>query len=602
MTNILKTSVAQHGLTAMIQRLGRDCSPTQFVREFTMNSIEAIQRRKGAGGILIDVNWEIFDEYEVHKISFTDNGDGMTADEMLQHLNNLSSSGPIKNAYENYGMGAKIAALTRNHAGIIYDSWKSGEGNRIIIHYDDQERAYGVKPVSLPDGTVEWFTPLDDAAKPQLITDNGTRVTLLGMSFPEEDTMMPPADTKGGKENWLYQYLNTKFFQIPDEIEIQARIGYYRDPENKKHNYLRNVKGQKATLDGYAESSGRVQLSDAVVHWWILESDRSGHGREYIIGHTGCVHQNEMFDLADGRSSRAHGFGVIFGREDVVLYVEPSSGYTQDTTRTRLRQIDGSELPWARWYDEFRSKLPPELDEFMKKRMNAAENKSHSDSIRERLKNIREFFKISRYKASKSGNQFADPESETTGKTGSVTATVTRSGGGYRRAEGGKGPGVLDELLLSVRKESGVSVVQLNPDQFPEVKWISIMDKTRAIDELDDRAAEYIEKDNLIVANADFQGITDIVKYFVAQFSDIDDIGTAVREEVQEAFEQQLIEVVTGALSFKNRPKWNPDQFASAVSQEALTAAVMTRYHLINQIRRSLGNRLKNASKAAQTA
>jgi hypothetical protein len=599
MANILKTSVAQHGLTAMLQRLGGDCVPTQFVREFTMNSIEAIQRTKKPGKIFVDVNWDLFEKHPVHKICFTDTGDGMTADEMLAHLNNLSSSGPTRGRFENYGMGAKIAALTRNHAGVVYDSWKDGKGSRIVIAYDEQERAYGVRPVEM-DGRASWSIALGDDEKPAGIGSHGTRVTLLGMS-DGDDTMQPPSDAKGGRENWLHQYLNTRFFEMPDGVEIFVRVGYYRDPENKKHNYLRNIRGQKATLDEYALSRGSVELSDAAVHWWILRGERSGHGREYVIGHTGCVHQNELFDLADGRSSRAHGFGIILGREDVVLYVEPGAGYTQDTTRTRLRQSDGAELPWSRWYDEFRVKMPAEVSEFIRAKLNAAENKSHSDSIRERLKGIREFFRLSRYRATVRGEISADPDSETKAGTGDHRSRTDASGGG-RSVGDGKGPGMLQQILLSARKDGGVAAGEVSPDHFPKFQWISVSDGTRAPDELDDRAAEYLERDNLIRANADFQGFTDVTKYFASLYDGAEGAEHVIKEEVQEAFEQQLIEVVTGALALKNRPKWNPDQFTACVSQEALTAAVMTRYHLVNQIKRSVGNKLGKIQKSAEEA
>ena len=56
--------------------------------------------------------------------------------------------------------------------------------------------------------------------------------------------------------------------------------------------------------------------------------------------------------------------------------------------------------------------------------------------------------------------------------------------------------------------------------------------------------------------------------------------------------EQQLIETVTGALSFKGRPNWNPDEFKTAVSAESLTAAVMTRYFIMREINRAVRQKL----------
>jgi len=412
--------------------------------------------------------------------------------------------------------------------------------------------------------------------------------------------MQPPADAKGGAENWLYQYLNTRFFRVPEKVEMQVRIGYYRPDDNTKHNYTRKVKGQKETLDGYATENGVVQLSDARVHWWILDSKRAGHGREYVVGHTGCINQNELFDLADGRSNRAAGFGVIFGKEDVVLYVEPREGYVQDTTRTRLVQNDGSPLPWDRWQDEFREKMPAAIKQFMNERIRAAENQSHSESIRERLRSISKFFRLSRYRRSASGVHEADPHSETKGRVGTGTGT-SEGDGGYRKGRDGDAAGMLEAILLSGVKEGGLRADEVTPDRFPEVTWISAADGTRSPDELDDRAAEYLEKDNLIRANADFQGFTDIIEYFSEQYGDVPGSESIIKNDVQEVFEQQLIEVVAGALSFRNRPKWTPDQFKQAVSEEALTAAVMCRYHLVNHVRRSIGGKLgKAGSKLAE--
>jgi hypothetical protein len=594
--NIIKTNVAQYGLTKLIQRLGRDCAPTQFLREFTMNSIEAIQRTQEPGRVQVDVNWEIFRRQSLYKICFIDNGDGMTADEMREHLNNLSSSGAEKNTFENYGMGAKIAALTRNHAGIVYDSWKEGVGSRIVIGYDEEERAYGIKPFLREDGLAEWSLPLASGEKPDLIEAHGTRVTLMGMSA-EEDTMLPPADAKGGRENWIYQYLNTRFYSLPTDVELQARIGYYREPENVKHNYTRRVWGQKATLGDYATHSGVVALTDARVHWWILRPDRSGHGRELIVGHTASINQNEVFDIGTGRANRSAGFGIIFGKEDVVLYVEPKGGFVQDTTRTRLVQADGSALPWDRWQDEFRQLMPAELERFMKERMGSAENKSHGETIRDRLKAISQFFKLSRYKRASPGRLVGDPATETKSRVGSGTEDTDGGTGTYRRLGDAKAAGLLEALLLSGVKEDGVSVTEITPDKFPEVRWVSVADGTRAPEDLDDRAAEYLERDNLVRANADFQGFVDVVKHFAEQYGDIPGAETIIRDEVQETFEQQLVEVVAGALALRNRPRWSPEEFKQALSEEALTAACMCRYHLVAQIKRGIATKIGKAAK-----
>src|SRR5687768_13093670 len=113
-----------HNTAFLLDRLGQDCHPLQFLRELTQNSIEAIQRTTHkTGEITWDVEWARFDLTGVYKLSVTDAGDGMTGDEMVHYINQLSSSSAEQSFLGNYGVGAKIAAATRNPAGLIYLSW-----------------------------------------------------------------------------------------------------------------------------------------------------------------------------------------------------------------------------------------------------------------------------------------------------------------------------------------------------------------------------------------------------------------------------------------------------------------------------------------------
>src|SRR5262249_28886793 len=52
------------------------------------------------------------------KVCIVDTGDGMTGDEMIKFINQLSSSGAQQSFTGNYGVGAKIAAATKNAAGV----------------------------------------------------------------------------------------------------------------------------------------------------------------------------------------------------------------------------------------------------------------------------------------------------------------------------------------------------------------------------------------------------------------------------------------------------------------------------------------------------
>src|ERR1700730_13875299 len=78
----------------LLDRLGQDCSPLQYLRELTQNAIEAVQRTGMRGEIIWDVDWISYDlGGGPMKVCILDNGDGMTGDEMIRFINQLSSSG-----------------------------------------------------------------------------------------------------------------------------------------------------------------------------------------------------------------------------------------------------------------------------------------------------------------------------------------------------------------------------------------------------------------------------------------------------------------------------------------------------------------------------
>lgn len=65
-----------------------------------------------------------------------------------------------------------------------------------------------------------------------------------------------------------------------------------------------------------------------------------------------------------------------------------------------------------------------------------------------------------------------------------------------------------------------------------------------------------------------------------------------VQEIVREWFEQHLVETVLGVQSLKGSKEWDDEQIRVAWSEEALTAAVMPRYHVDFAVKRALGSKL----------
>ncbi|TLU61219.1 sensor histidine kinase [Thalassotalea litorea] len=607
MSNILASKVAESGFTRMLERLGRDCGPTQFVREFLKNGMESITRTKKTGTILVDVDWEFYEDMGFFKMSFTDTGDGMTGEDMLKYIKDLSSSGG-RNQYENFGLGAKISALTRNPAGIIYRSWKNGEGNEIVLRYDEETDQYGCAQLDLGDGKYGYFRSVDEDDKPDIIVDHGTRVTLIGKTI-DEDTMQLPDGVNLTRESWIYRTINERFYEIDENIDIKVRIGYNRPRENTKHNHLLIAKGQKHIYESNAVHSGTVVLSDADVHWFILNEGVQGHGRHYVTGNTSIIHEGEIFDRTDGRANRASMFGILFGAKHVVLLIEPKGQYNQNVQRTALMRIDGNPMPWSRWSEEFKSKMPPEIKEYVQSLVQKASKDSHSDSITERLKALSKFYKVSRYKPSPTGEYNVDDGSLVA--TGSESTSEPRKKGGGTNSDGGGAsggttgvkPGGVEDILTGRRKNSGSKAKEVRPNPFPRVDWVSLREKTRDEGELEDRAALYISSENLIKANKDFMGFQDVIHHFLTEYKDVPNSAEVISDTVMEWFEQQLMESVAGILSMKNRKMWSNEDIDKALSEECLTASIMQRFHLIREVNRILSSKLgKPLSKRQESA
>ena len=53
----------------------------------------------------------------------------MSPEQMEKLVSQLASSGDVKSEHINYGVGAKISALSRNPAGLQYESWQNGKGS-----------------------------------------------------------------------------------------------------------------------------------------------------------------------------------------------------------------------------------------------------------------------------------------------------------------------------------------------------------------------------------------------------------------------------------------------------------------------------------------
>lgn len=588
----------------LLDRLGQDCAPLQYLRELTQNAIEAVQRAGKPGQIVWDVDWTSYDLGGAPmKACLIDTGDGMTPEEMVRFINQLSSSGTKQSFSGNYGVGAKIAAATRNPAGVMYQSWKGGDGHMVQLEKNPETGNYGLHQWELKDGSYSYDFPLDDAVKPGEIQAHGTKVILVGAK-KSDSTIVPPPEA-ASPSRWITKYLNTRYFQFPAGVTVKAREGWDSPRTDKDRNILRTLTGQRPYLDQHATDSGTHSLSGAKVHWWILKDEPAVSNNSGFIesaGHVAALYQNELYDRATARAGTAmlQRFGVLFGHRFVVIYVEPlpETGLTltTNTARTTLL-LNGETLPWEEWAYEFREEMPKRLADFVREKSAAVSEKDHLNGIKDRLKSVMDLFKVSRYKPAPSGLYLSDESSAVrVGRSPFSGARSDGGGGGTGRAVGvstkGDRDGEVGNIYHLFERKDGTPSNKSEVDPFPVVKWLSRKNGGRTDDDgMEDKAAKFIQNQNTLLANADFRVFADMVERLCKEKDAGSGPGlqTVVEEVVRQWFEQALVETVLGIQQLRGSKEWGPDEIDRALSPEALTAAVMQRYHVYIACKRDLG-------------
>lgn len=623
----------------LLDRLAADAPRAQLYRELTQNAIEAIRRRMEAGdqapGIIQwDVDW-LGVARKLYKLSIIDNGDGMSAVEMQRYLNSLAVQGANnqQSLTGNFGVGAKITALYHNTEGLVYLSWKGGKGHNVWLHRDDEAGIYGLKLLSDVSGVPTYVRPMNKASRPEVIRDSGTKVVLMG-STATDATWRKPEGLSGGDTNWLYKYLNTRYFKLPENITIRVR-NLRKDsetwpdnepPASDKTLNFETIRGMKEILDAQVKSAsepqlraaGTVRLSEVNAHWWLFEDrqtvDTAINPRAISPGHVGIVYQDEIYTLRTGNIARKLMalFGVLYGADSIVLYVEPreSAGSVHaDTGRSRVlingTDADSADL-WARWGDEFRQAMPPQIRAFMERLLSADTDSTKEERrqrILERLQRINALLNPTRYR----------PVSH-----GSVTATNDLVGGELRDGKSREIPGAVrtgktggrasDDYLAQLADEIGEPAEPVTPrQQPPTITWISEARGQRAKGDLEDRAGDIpgnVLEGTAIRLNEDFRGFTDLFNFFVREVSAESDeqLVARVREVAKEWIETQVLEVVMAVRGLQGNTLWSPADLESALSPEALTTAMMGRYFVIERVRRVLGSdlgRFRNKAEAA---
>ncbi len=451
----------------ILEKLASETSPVQLVRELTQNSFEA-----DSTNVFWGYDEAHFEATGVRKLSITDNGKGMTPDQMIEYLNNLSSSGKIQALDENFGIGTKATACVKSPHGVIYRSWVGGQGYEICVWKDSQTGEYGLKPLRRnQEGNAVFYKPLPKSAKPEMMGESGTQVTLLGQNAKHDTFAGINPDVKEPAV-WVQRALNDRYAKIKDGVELKVL----------EDDFYRTIKGLSYHSALNSRDSGAVALSDATVHWYVLKA-RGKDNRYTSAGHIAACHKNELFDLKHGPAaiSRMMDFGIYVGASGVIMHVDARKA-SSTLSRNKLTMKNGDDLPWDRWAVEFNDKMPQGILDYLAGFDAGLQNGAEDidEAVATRLQKF----------------------SELLSRTGPVPTPSGEGGGG-----GGGGGGTPPVKKPSPEKGDGEKKVY-----GPKVIWVSHEKGTlQNNEELAHRAAAYSPAAGLLKINADHPAFADIM-------------------------------------------------------------------------------------------
>lgn len=612
-----------HNKGFMLERLGHDCPALQFLREFTQNGIEAIERlHREVVGPHTDghIEWGTVTTSDgVRKLTVVDNGIGMTGDEMKDYINSLSASSGEQAIEQNFGLGAKISGALHNPHGLLYISKKPGSQSYHVARFMKVGGTYGLQRWgdSESDGWSHYAevsaqdlsgSDLEALLHPTLRSvPSGTQVVFLGHN-DSDDTAAK------GAAQWVRKHLNTRYFRFPVNIRIQSEdIGAKRG--------LRPVRGQQYMLDGVSSAEGfakgTVQLSNARAHWWVIP--KSNHAFDPPLnldaspkpitsmqtfnpayqnrGHVGLIYQDEIYNLTTGMAGqrRLQQFGVVMGMDQVVIYIEPSESYA-NTSRTSLL-VEGSDaIPWELWADEFSEKMPEELQAFVDSVDVKVDTRHDDTQIRDRIMEMMDLYATPIYQPSSHGSLELDLSDVGTGGSPDATPGPGASGGTTSGAGGGGGGTKPTGPKPVVRglKPGGAPGKQLTADDIPRSK---VLRGEIAIEHFggDSYAAFFIDTQNLIQINGESQVVRSLeanyVKMYEGQHSS-ETVLKVARPILDRWLRTVATEVVVGLRSLRGQ-QWAKDTVTKTLADSnAFTMALMPRLLLNHAVKRELGQKL----------
>ena len=579
---------AEAGSQNLFEKLVAETGPLQGERELTVNAVEA-----GARSVVWDYDWPLMAHHGLAKRCVTDDGTGMSAEELERYIGGLGASAKTISRTGNLGVGAKVALAARNPLGVEYRSWTAaGQGAGALFGIADR---WGLRLRRDKDGDVAATWRIADDAMPEPIAaaGHGTQITLWGRSRAE-DTFLPPESLRENRSRWLVRCLNSRFLDLPAGTRIRARAGAVPLADGTPNGELVDVVGHRAMLERRSEDWGTVRLerrsgrpSDARVHWWVLDDDARGRRAEadewVSSGHVGTLWQGELYTLeapTRGGYAALQAFGVRHGYERVVLIVEPIGRVESTISRSRLL-LDERELPLGRWQEEFARQMPSQLRDLMRSVARESSRVDLRARVAERARQAPPgFWQLPRYRRPRRLD--GTPGTE----RAAAQIVVTRAGVvEIDPAEAARRLALNEQLngKRGARKALPIDHEQVLAGM-PVFEWLSLRDGTRSIGELEDLALRYDERHHRLQINRDFRGFAAVFDPFLDGYRHVPGAAELIEQAVREEITFVAFETLQWAFALSHSSARTGPAREIMLSPESLTIGLTPRLLIVSKL------------------
>ncbi len=595
------------------QVLSENFVPLSFVSEYTRNSIQAIQRRGVGDKIVWGPKEVLYNGNLFRKLSIIDNGPGLSDDpnEIQRLIGGMAISGYETGINRNHGCGAKASAAMWNDLGVLYRTWIR-DRHGVLRSYRIGINSGGPIPLGNDNLAVEEVDP--DEGRPEMIVDHGTEVIFMG-NTEVQDTNVEVGDGTRLAGYRIFKYLNTRFFNFPEDIEIYAPRGFKTKEGDERVDRVVGFRrswiesGTKRASNPLLIDHGAITLDVEVparAHYFVLneEQDRR-QNREGIFDSRHSIaflYEDELYTHKAGPKavSILQAF-VGMACDRVVLVIEPLGDRVNPEGGRQILRYRGDELAFDMWVTPFRDNLPDSIRLVQERKRRAHATKFDSETLSNDLKR---FY----------------PELIVLGGVRKLSGSVHPGPKGLRppvsegkAPEGGGGGGGTDEGESMPPKPKIVDIIQqITPSlnrirarhaapTFPGCQWLSAkpdqyLNTDQKPDEyLINKAASYDHHENMVRCNWDF--FLDRYEMLCAEYRDFmeaygeDKVNAIIQTEIQNLYAHILSDTV-GAMLIK-RGDWDPREFQTAVGEVGLTAVAVGRSR-IEEISYAISKQLEN--------